>query len=88
MAAGVAKLKQAIELAICARRNIDDACARIGREPLTVEELRLISPGISHFERVAPVDWIPLIERAARGDDQARVQLEALCERKSSTAVH
>ena len=73
MAGDVDKLKRAIELAICARRNIDAACARVGIEPLSLEELRLISPEFREFERVAPVDWIPLIERAAQGD------VEALC---------
>ena len=81
MAGDVDKLKRAIELAICARHNIDAACARVGIEPLSLEELRLISPEFREFERVAPVDWIPLIERAAQGDVEAIELLDVECER-------
>jgi hypothetical protein len=88
MAGDVAKLKRAIELAICARQNIAAACARAGCEPPTIEELRRLSPGFREFEEVAPRSWVELVELAARGDVEAIEVLDAECEREGGGAVH
>ena len=64
------------------RRRIDGACARIGREPLSLAGLRRLSPEFRHFEAVAPAGWIALIERAVEGDVEALEPLDAECERR------
>ena len=81
MTADAAALKQAVVIAIAARQLIDHAFKAAGRDPPTLEELRRLSPEFRDFERVAPVDWIPLIERAAQGDVEAIELLDVECER-------
>ena len=88
MAADVDKLKLAISLAIRARRNIDAACAQVGRESLSLAQLRRLSPEFREFERVAPEGFVDLIELAAVGDAEALEVLDAECERRGGGPVH
>ena len=81
MADDVAALKRAVAIAIAARHLIDNAFKAAGREPPSLAELRRLSPDFCVFERVAPRNFVALIERAAAGDDEALATLNAECER-------
>ena len=83
----VAQLRLACAGAIVARRLLEHAFKAAGRAPPTIAELRRLSPDFCVFERVAPPNFVALIEQAAAGDDEALAQLDDECERYGGEIV-